>query len=371
MQRCTANRLWLVSPFGRADSGTSGLDTSAEVSGEFCSIWKNGRGSRLKPTAIDAETWQQHAGVNRVQSFALLLTMAGFLGLLGWLLWGVPGVVWLVMLGTFAVWMSPSMSPRWVMRLYGASRVDQHQARELSTALAVLAQRAELPVVPELYYVPSRMLNAFAVGSPHRSAVAVTDGLLRQLEMREVIAVLAHEISHVRSNDLWVMGLADMFSRATSMLSLLGQLLLLINLPLVAFSTVTINWFAIVLLIFAPSLASLAQLALARTREYDADLNAARLTGDPDGLASALVRIDQVQGGWMERVFLPGKRVPEPSLLRTHPQTADRVSRLMALKGDSPVAMAAGFLHGVEGEPESLGSTIERPPRWHLNGLWH
>ena len=98
----------------------------------------------------------------------------------------------------------------------------------------------------------------FAVGSPARSAVAVTDGLIRQLGLRELLGVLAHEVSHIRSNDLWVMGLADMFSRATSVLSLLGQVLLLINLPLLLFSSATISWWVILLLIFAPSLASLA-----------------------------------------------------------------------------------------------------------------
>jgi heat shock protein HtpX len=71
---------------------------------------------------------------------------------------------------------------------------------------------------------------------------------------------------------------------------------------------------------------------LSRTREYDADLNAARLTGDPGGLAQALARIERVQGGWFERIFLPGRHLPAPSLLRTHPPTEERIARLMALK---------------------------------------
>jgi len=81
---------------------------------------------------------------------------------------------------------------------------------------------------------------------------------------------------------MWVMGLADLFSRLTSTLSLFGQFLLLLNLPLLMFSNVGISWFAILILIFAPSISALAQLGLSRTREYHADLNAVRLTGDPD-----------------------------------------------------------------------------------------
>ncbi|RMG33662.1 MAG: peptidase M48, partial [Gammaproteobacteria bacterium] len=124
------------------------------------------------------------------------------------------------------------------------------------------------------------------------------------------------------------------------------------------------------LLIFAPTLSALAQLALSRTREFDADLNAARLTGDPDGLASALAKIEQLQGNWMERIFLPGRRVPEPSLLRTHPETSERIRRLMELKAE----MGGGRPQYVDRGPvhlEGLGGPVERPPRWHVSGLWH
>lgn len=320
---------------------------------------------------IDPETWHAHANVNRLQSFGLLLIMGAFLALLGWLLWGMAGIVWLLVFGVFGVVMNPTTSPRWVMRMYRASPLSASQAPELSAAIAALAQRADLPTVPDLYYVPSNMLNAFAVGSPERSAVAISDGLLRKLHLREVVGVLAHEISHIRSNDLWVMGLADMFSRATSILSLLGQVLLLINLPLLLLSAVTINWFAILLLIFAPSLASLAQLALSRTREYDADLNAARLTGDPDGLASALLKIEQAQGGWMERVLLPGRKVPAPSLLRSHPLTSDRVRRSRQLKRTIAIEQRLGMPDVRTGHMPDYVSPIARRPRWHLNGLWH
>ena len=73
-------------------------------------------------------------------------------------------------------------------------------------------------------------------------------------------------------------------------------------------------------------------MALFLTREYDADLNAARRTGDPDGLASALARIERLQGRWWERVFLAGRRLPDPWLLRTHPSSLDRIARFVALK---------------------------------------
>jgi heat shock protein HtpX len=325
----------------------------------------------MRSARIDRQVWQQHAWLNRLQSLALLSFMGGFLALLGWLLWGVEGVLMLLVTGAVGVLLNPSISPRWVMRLYGASRIDAERAPTLTLAIARLAERAQLPATPMLYYVPSRMLNAFAVGNPRQSAIAVTDGLLQRLDLRELVAVLAHEISHIRNNDLWVMGLADMFSRTTSILSLMGQFLLLMNIPLLLIGAATVDWLVVVLLILAPTLSAIAQLALSRTREYDADLNGARLTGDPEGLALALAKIEQLQGGWLERIFLPGRRVPDPSLLRTHPKTADRVDRLMSLGGARDAAGRVVADAVGRGGRVPVGQPVSRAPRWHITGLWH
>lgn len=325
----------------------------------------------MRNTGVEPMVWMHNAWRNRVQSLLLLLFMGGFLGLLGWVLWGSIGLALLLLAGLFAVFANPSFSPRLVMRLYGARRLDSREFPELHYLVAELSRRADLPRQPDLYLVPSRVLNAFAVGAPGRSALALTDGMLRTLARRELVGVLAHEVSHIHNNDLWVMGLADLLSRATSMLSLLGQFLLLLNLPLILLAGVSINWWAIVLLIFAPHVSALAQLALSRTREYDADLNAARLSGDPEGLARALARIEQAQGGWMENILLPGRRVPEPSLLRTHPPVEERIRRLLSLApqdtGFTPVQPSVTPLRPRPG----LGPLVSRAPGWHLNGLWH
>ncbi|KRT56746.1 heat shock protein HtpX [endosymbiont of Ridgeia piscesae] len=273
--------------------------------------------------------------------------MVSFLSLLGWVLWGVDGIFWLLLLGFVLLLFNPVASPWLIMRMYRATRLTSVKAPTLDSTLRELAHRAGLHRVPELFYVPSPMVNAFTVGSRNEAVIAVTDGLLRSLDTRETVGVLAHEVSHVRNNDMWVMGMADLFSRLTSLLSLLGQFLLLLNLPLIVMSNVSINWFAILLLIFAPNLSALAQLGLSRTREYEADLSAARLTGDPEGLANALVKIEQRSGSLLERLFLPGRRIPEPSLLRTHPPTKERVRRLMALK--PPVVEPLSFIRRERG----------------------
>jgi len=118
----------------------------------------------------------------------------------------------------------------------------------------------------------------------------------------------------------------------------------------------------ILVMIFAPTLSAMLQLALSRTREYDADLAAVELTGDPRGLASALNTLEQLQGGWMERMFMA--RVPK--WLRTHPHTDERIRRLLALEGERTVEVSDWREDPFFGRPR-----VERAPRWHWSGLWY
>ncbi len=137
------------------------------------------------------------------------------------------------------------------------------------------------------------------------------------------------------------MTLADLTSRMTPTLSLIGQLLVVINLPLFLLAETSLSWLAILLLILAPAISALLQLALSRTREFDADLSAINLTGEPQGLASALVKLEQQHRGLLERLLTPDRRSPEPSLLRTHPRTEERIQRLLSLRPKpSPSASA-------------------------------
>lgn len=311
----------------------------------------------------------RHTLLNRLQTLSLILFIGGYLVLLGYLIWGRDGIVWLLLAGAVIVLVSPTASPQLVMRLYRARPLHRSEAPELYRILEQLAERAGLSVLPTLYYLPSRMVNAFAVGSPQQAAVAVTEGLLNTLDYRELSGVLAHEISHIRNNDIRVMGLADMASRLTSTLSTVGQFLLLINLPLILFSNVQVNWLLVLILLFAPQLSALAQLGLSRTREYDADLNAAQLTGDPEGLAQALVKLERRQRG-LWRILMPGYQIPEPSLLRTHPPTEERVRRLLELKQPVEDSMASVSTQVPVFRVRHEGRPI-RSPRRHLSGLWY
>lgn len=320
---------------------------------------------------VNTQNWIRHSAINRLQTLALLLFLAGYLALLGWILWGTDGIFILMVFGVLLVMFSPTASPQLVMRLYRARPISKNEAPQIYQALNELARRAGLNYLPVPYYLPTNVINAFAVGTREKSAIAITDGLIRTLDWRELVGVLAHEVSHIRNNDIRVMGLADMASRFTSMLSTIGQILLLLNLPLILFSEQHINWWAVSILLFAPQISALAQLGLSRVREYDADLNAAMLTGDPEGLARALVKLERSQFSLWRRVFMPGYRIPEPSLLRTHPPTEERVKRLLELKGDLRQNVLTQPHRNLFDEWDLGSGQRIRKPRWHINGLWH
>ncbi|MFM9939533.1 MAG: zinc metalloprotease HtpX [Hyphomicrobiaceae bacterium] len=299
------------------------------------------------------------AGIGAVTLVSAFL-IAGWLGVLV-----AAGVVALV----FAV--GPRVSPERVMRMYRAQRVDPAGGGQLTRLVEILADRAELKAHPRLYVVPSLTLNAFATGTPDHAAIAVTEGLLRRLSLREIAGVLAHEISHVRNNDLFVMGLADAMSRLTQLLAYLGFGLALLNIPAMLLGLDTFSWFAILLLYLAPTVASLLQLALSRSREFDADMEAAGLTGDPLGLAAALSFLERNEGRfWEDLMFpVPARRIPQPSLLRSHPETAERIARLKdvgTLPSAPPIVLVEEPMFTMVGH--GLG---ELAPRYRWPGLWY
>lgn len=305
----------------------------------------------------------RHRWLNRLQTALLVLTLLGIAAVAGSLLLG-DGGLWLALAAAgFTLLLEPAAASGLTLRLYGARPLHPDEAPDLWAVLRELAARAGLPTVPVPHYVPSGVVNAFATGSKHHAAIALTDGLLRSLTPRELTGVLGHEIAHIANEDLRVMGLADSISRLTHLLALLGQLAIVLSLPTLLLGVTEVNWPALLLLAVAPQLALLAQLGLSRVREFDADRLAAELTGDPHGLASALAKIERVSRSW-RAWLLPGWGNPEPSWLRTHPATAERIERLLELA--PPPAMPP--FPSARFDPEVTVSP--RPPRWRTGGLW-
>lgn len=263
----------------------------------------------------------------------LLAGMFALLSFIGWLLMGVAGIFWSLGIVIFVIVSSRHLSPRFILYLYRARPLSPQQAPELYDILYQLANRAPLQYLPQLYIIPGRIMNAFTIGQNQHTYIALSNAILSNMSQREIAGVLAHEVAHIHHNDLWVMALADVLSRLTNLLAITGIFLILIYLPLFVLSGETIPWLLLIVLLLSPNLSALLQLALSRSREYNADIEAVDLTDDPHGLASALEKIESYQGGWVERILFPNRKIPDPSLLRTHPQTEERIKRIFEIAG--------------------------------------
>ena len=278
----------------------------------------------------------------------LLAGMTGLFVGLGFLIGGQSGMViaFLMALGmnAFAYWNSGDM----VLRMYNAQEVDARSAPEYYGMVERLAQRAGLPM-PRVYVIHSDQPNAFATGrDPEHAAVAATTGLLHMLSPEEVAGVMAHELAHVKNRDTLIMTITATIAGAISMLANFAMF----------FSASSSNSQngenqggglglvgGILLSILAPMAAMVVQMAISRTREYEADRIGAEICGRPLWLADALERIHvgaaQIPNYQAEnRPATAHLFIANPlhgrsfaSLFSTHPDMEDRVSRLRAMAG--------------------------------------
>jgi heat shock protein HtpX len=279
--------------------------------------------------------WTKNKIEAKAQSAVLVASLAALLGLVGWMLGG--GQLAFLLIGCVVVlyFFGPMMSPALILKLSSGRRLFPEEAPQLHGILQNLSRKAGLSHLPSLFYLPTDAMLAFTVGSRNNAAIAVSMGLMRRLSWQEQTAVLAHEISHIRHNDVRIMAFAGLAGQFTRFLSMFGQIMLLFSLPMILVGQVVISWPAIMLLIFSPTLSSLLQLALSRSREYNADLSAAELTANPEALASALAKIDKFQKSVFSRLVWPmGPRMPQSSWLKTHPPTKERIRRLLEVRGD-------------------------------------
>jgi heat shock protein HtpX len=267
----------------------------------------------------------------------LMAAIMALFGVVGAVLGGGQGMAIALVLGLgmnlWAYWFSDSM----VLKLYRAREVDASSAPQLVQIVSELTQRAGLPM-PRVYLIDEPQPNAFATGrNPEHAAIAATAGILQLLSPRELRAVLAHELSHVKHRDILTSTITASIAGAISTLAHFGM-----------FFGGRDNdqrnpVLAILVLILAPIAAMLIQLAISRGREYEADRGGAELSDDPRALADALVKIDRYAKGLPleaaeEHPATAHLMIINPlhggglsSLFSTHPPTEERVSRLLAL----------------------------------------
>ncbi|MCZ7679893.1 MAG: M48 family metalloprotease [Sandaracinaceae bacterium] len=272
----------------------------------------------------------RHRAANLLRSGVLLGALAAVLGAVGWLLGGWSGLAATAVVAIVLALITPLPHAERALRMQGARRLS---APWLERAVADLARRAGLPEAPALWVVPIAAPQAMASAGHGRPALAVSPSLLAQLSPREVIAVLAHEISHLSHRDLGWMRIAEIVRALTRASAQVGLLLVLVNLPMMLLAGVHVPWLALLVLVGAGWAVNLLVLALSRAREHDADAGAVALTGDPLALASALRRIEALARPWWHALL----HVELPERWRTHPDTERRVERLLEMaRGPRP-----------------------------------
>jgi len=264
-----------------------------------------------------------------------------FLGA-GFLLGGEGGMAIALILAlgmnAFAYWNSDKM----VLRMYGAREVDKRSAPGFYGIVEQLARRAEIPM-PRVYIIENPQPNAFATGrNPENAAVAATTGLMEILNQEEIAGVMAHELAHVRNRDTLVMTITATIAGALSMLAnfalFFGGSSGSRNNPLGMVGTLLVMF-------LAPMAAALVQMAISRTREYEADRIGAEICGQPLWLASALEKLERGAQRVDNRVaednpatahmFIvnPLHMRSMDNLFSTHPNMTNRIERLHALAG--------------------------------------
>jgi len=320
---------------------------------------------------MDSEILVRHKFLNFFQSAALVLLLAGLMSYIAAVIAGEV-MAWIAFAAVLILFFTnPVIAPQFILRMYNARPIDFYDAPRLHQLLEDIARRANLKVTPRMYYIPSNVINAFSMGTPKDSLIAISDGVFHKLNFSELAAILAHEVTHVKNNDIRVMTFADIAGRITKVLSLLGQFLVLVNLPLILFTELEINWLPLLVMVFAPILSDLIQLGLSRVREYDADLGSAVLLGDAKPLASALTKMEHYKHSYFGGIFTPVQRIPEPSLLRTHPPTEERVKRLLQFqksKYREPMNTTRDWNDEI---PVTFAGQRPEFPRRRYTGFWY
>jgi heat shock protein HtpX len=263
-----------------------------------------------------------------MESWLIFAAMLGVFAVAAVLLLGPLGL--LVLGGALGVFFGMGRQASSGVVPHDMARVGELEAPELYRIARTLAERAGLSRVPSIYISRSPMLNAAAFGSAQAPGLMVTVPLYRQLSERELAGVLAHEISHIRNNDLAIFRLANTIRSLTSAVANGFWLMVLLYFPVLLVAQTAISLQAFVVLLLAPTVSVFLQLALYRIREFGADMTAVELTGDPEALAMALRKIDYAGRGILRQLF-PVPRRDSSSLLRTHPSTEKRVERLLQL----------------------------------------
>lgn len=293
--------------------------------------------------------------MNTFRTTILLAVLTALLVWIGDMLGGRQGAIIALLLAGGMNFFSYWFSDKIVIKMYGGQEVTAQDDPELYGLVQDLAQRAGLPM-PKVYVLPQDTPNAFATGrNAEHAAVAVTDGIRRILDKRELAGVLAHELTHVKNRDILVSTIAATLAGAISYIAQMAQWAMIFGGNRDRDEEGGGGIFGlIVMMIVAPIAAMLIQMAVSRSREYGADEGGAKITGDPVALASALKKLhmgaqnipleaNNATANATAHMFIVNPLTGHglASLFSTHPPMEERIARLEAMAGKMGYARAS------------------------------
>jgi heat shock protein HtpX len=275
---------------------------------------------------------------NWLKTSILMAGIVVLFGMVGAALGGAGGMLIALAfagaMNVYAYWFSDKA----VLRMYNAREVDAQSAPRFYNMIKELAANAGLPM-PRVYIIDEAQPNAFATGrNPENAAVAATTGIMQILSERELRGVMAHELAHVKHRDTLISTISATVAGAISSIAQFGMLFAGGDRDRGVHPAV-----AILIMILAPIAAMLIQMAISRSREFEADRGGAEISGDPGALASALQKIhnyahripmetaEQHPETAQMMIINPLSAEGIKGLFSTHPQTEERVARLMAM----------------------------------------
>ena len=277
--------------------------------------------------------------MNWMKTFLLMAVMTLLLVGLGSLLGGRNGALIALVAAGVMNFISYWWSDKIVLRMYKAKPVGPEDTTGLYDAVRELATQTRIPM-PKVYVIPTESPNAFATGrNPDHAAVAATLGILRLLDRRELKAVMAHELGHVRNRDILISSVAATLAGAIGYLAFGARLRAVFGDRRDGGN----SWLVLLGAILAPFAAMLIQMAISRNREFAADHTGALLTHDPEALANALLKLQAgvarapmgEQAATTAHLFIvnPLSGASLSKLFSTHPPVEERVARLRGLVG--------------------------------------
>ncbi len=281
---------------------------------------------------------------NWVKTFVLMAVITALFGAVGGAMGGAIGMIMALCLAGAINFYAYWFSDKAVLKMYGAQEVtpDNREFSGYYNMVKELAQNADLPM-PKVYVINEQQPNAFATGrNPENAAVAATTGIMQALSERELRGVMAHELSHVKHRDTLISTISATMAGAIGSIAQFGMMFgggrgdgerpnMIISM---------------LMMFLAPMAAGLIQMAISRSREYEADRMGAQISRDPKALADALTKINnyarQIPNQTAEAhpetgqmmIINPLSGVSFDSLFSTHPKTEERVARLMAMAGN-------------------------------------